>query len=394
MIPILDLKAQYKSIEDEIHAAIERVVASQQFILGPEVEALEEEVAAYSHCRYGIGVSSGTDALLFSLMAIGLQPDDEVITTPYTFFATAGSIARLGGRPVFVDIDPGTYNIDPAGIEAVITSRTKAIMPVHLFGQMADMDPIMAIAERHGLYVIEDAAQAIGAEYKGRRAGSIGHLGCFSFFPSKNLGGFGDGGMVVTNDPELADRVKLLRGHGARPKYYHKVVGGNFRLDALQAAVLRVKLKYLDSWTSGRQRNAATYRRLFADAGLTIGPPSCMTAGCQAHKEGACMLSPGKVVLPVEAPERRHIYNQFIIRVSQRDRVIEALKAHRIGHEIYYPVPLHLQECFAYLGQRPGDLPASECAAAETLALPIYPELTDAMLARVVEAVAEGVRKV
>jgi len=394
MIPILDLKAQYKSIEDEIHAAIERVVASQQFILGPEVEALEEEVAAYSHCRYGIGVSSGTDALLVSLMAIGLQPGDEVITTPYTFFATAGSIARLGGRPVFVDIDPGTYNIDPAGIEAVITSRTKAIMPVHLFGQMADMDPIMAIAERHGLYVIEDAAQAIGAEYKGRRAGSIGHLGCFSFFPSKNLGGFGDGGMVVTNDPELADRVKLLRGHGARPKYYHKVVGGNFRLDALQAAVLRVKLKYLDSWTSGRQRNAATYRRLFADAGLTIGPPSCMTAGCQAHKEGACMLSPGKVVLPVEAPERRHIYNQFIIRVSQRDRVIEALKAHRIGHEIYYPVPLHLQECFAYLGQHPGDLPASECAAAETLALPIYPELTDAMLARVVEAVAEGVRKV
>jgi dTDP-4-amino-4,6-dideoxygalactose transaminase len=332
--------------------------------------------------------------LLVSLMAIGLQPGDEVITTPYTFFATAGSIARLGGRPVFVDIDPGTYNIDPAGIEAVITSRTKAIMPVHLFGQMADMDPIMDIAERHGLYVIEDAAQAIGAEYKGRRAGSIGHLGCFSFFPSKNLGGFGDGGMVVTNDPELADRVKLLRGHGARPKYYHKVVGGNFRLDALQAAVLRVKLKYLDSWTSGRQRNAATYRRLFADAGLTIGPPSCMTAGCQAHKEGACMLSPGKVVLPVEAPERRHIYNQFVIRVAQRDRVIEALKAHRIGYEIYYPVPLHLQECFAYLGQHPGDLPASECAAAETLALPIYPELTDAMLARVVEAVAEGVRKV
>ena len=394
MIPILDLKAQYKSIEDEIHAAIERVVASQQFILGPEVEALEEEVATYSHCRYGIGVSSGTDALLVSLMAIGLQPGDEVITTPYTFFATAGSIARLGGRPVFVDIDACTYNIDPAGIEAAITPRTKAIMPVHLFGQMADMDPIMDIAGRHGLYVIEDAAQAIGAEYKGRRAGSIGHLGCFSFFPSKNLGGFGDGGMVVTNDPELADRVKLLRGHGARPKYYHKVVGGNFRLDALQAAVLRVKLKYLDSWTSGRQRNAATYRRLFADAGLTIELPSCMTAGCQAHKKDTCVLPPGKVMLPVEAPERRHIYNQFIIRVAQRDRVIEALKAHRIGHEIYYPVPLHLQECFAYLGQGPGDLPASECAAAETLALPIYPELTDAMLARVVEAVTEGVRKV
>jgi len=392
-VPLLDLKAQYTAIRDEIRAAIDRVADAQQFILGPEVEALEREVAAYSGCAYGIGVSSGTDALLVALMAIDVRPGDEVITTPYTFFATAGSIARLGAVPVFVDIDPLTFNIDPTAIEARITPRTRVIMPVHLYGQMADMDPIMDIAQRHGLVVIEDAAQAIGSEYKGRRAGSIGHMGCFSFFPSKNLGGFGDGGMVTTNDAALAERIRLLRGHGAYPKYYHKLIGGNFRLDALQAAVLRVKLKYLDDWTAGRQRNAATYRRLFAEAGLTIDPPSCLTAGCHARNKGDCTLPPGRVVLPVEAPDRRHIYNQFVIRVAQRDQVMAALKARQIGHEIYYPVPLHLQECFAYLGQRPGDLPASECAAAETLALPIYPELTDAMLAAVVEAVAAGVRE-
>jgi four helix bundle protein len=392
-VPLLDLKAQYTAIRDEIRAAIDRVADAQQFILGPEVEALEHEVAAYSGCAYGIGVSSGTDALLVALMAIDIRPGDEVITTPYTFFATAGSIARLGAVPVFVDIDPLTFNIDPTAIEARITPRTRVIMPVHLYGQMADMDPIMDIAQRYGLVVIEDAAQAIGSEYKGRRAGSIGHMGCFSFFPSKNLGGFGDGGMVTTNDAALAERIRLLRGHGAHPKYYHKLIGGNFRLDALQAAVLRVKLKYLDDWTAGRQRNAATYQRLFAEAGLTTDPPSCLTAGCRARNEGACVLPPGKVVLPVEAPDRRHIYNQFVIRVAQRDRVMSALKARRIGHEIYYPVPLHLQECFACLGQRHGDLPASECAAAETLALPIYPELTDAMLAAVVEAVAAGVRE-
>jgi four helix bundle protein len=392
-VPLLDLKAQYTAIRDEIRAAIDRVADAQQFILGPEVEALEREVAAYSGCAYGIGVSSGTDALLVALMAIDVRPGDEVITTPYTFFATAGSIARLGAVPVFVDIDPLTFNIDPTSIEARITPRTRVIMPVHLYGQMADMDPIMDIAQRHGLVVIEDAAQAIGSEYKGRRAGSIGHMGCFSFFPSKNLGGFGDGGMVTTNDAALAERIRLLRGHGAHPKYYHKLIGGNFRLDALQAAVLRVKLKYLDDWTAGRQRNAATYRRLFAEAGLTIDPPSCLTAGCHARNKGDCTLPPGRVVLPVEAPDRRHIYNQFVIRVAQRDQVMAALKARQIGHEIYYPVPLHLQECFAYLGQRPGDLPASECAAAETLALPIYPELTDAMLAAVVEAVAAGVRE-
>ncbi|NCC37396.1 MAG: DegT/DnrJ/EryC1/StrS family aminotransferase, partial [Chloroflexia bacterium] len=349
-MPLLDLKAQYATLREEIAAAIERVVASQQFILGPEVEAFEQEVAAYSQCADGIGVSSGTDALLVALMAIDLQPGDEVITTPYTFFATAGSIARLGGHPVFVDIDPLTYNIDPAGIEAAITSRTRAIMPVHLFGQMADMEPIMGIAEYHGLYVIEDAAQAIGAEYRGRRAGSIGHMGCFSFFPSKNLGGFGDGGMVTTNDPKLAERIRLLRGHGAHPKYYHRLIGGNFRLDALQAAVLRVKLKYLDGWTAARQHNAERYRQLFSAAGANIG-------------------------LPQDAGYGRHIYNQFVIRSTRRDELMAHLKAHQIGCEIYYPIPLHIQECFASLGYEVGSFPASEDAAEEVLAIPVYPEL-------------------
>ncbi len=365
-IPLLDLKAQYAPIREEIRAAIDRVADAQHFIGGPEVEALEQEVAAYVQARFGIGVSSGTDALLVALMAIDLRPGDEVITTAYSFFATAGSIYRLGGRPVFVDINPLTYNIEPAQIEAAISERTRAIIPVHLFGQMADMDPIMEIARRHDLIVIEDAAQAIGAEYRGRRAGSLGHFGCFSFFPSKNLGAFGDGGMIVTGDPDLARRARLLRNHGAEPKYYHKLVGGNFRLDALQAAILRVKLKYLDGWTAGRQRNADRYRRLFAAAGLT------------------------EVLLPHDAGYGRHIYNQFVIRTPRRAAVMAELKARRIGHEVYYPVPLHLQECFAGLGYRPGDLPESERAAAETLALPIYPELTEEMQAAVVAAVASA----
>jgi len=391
-VPLLDLKAQYRTIREEVRAAIDRVAEAQQFIMGPEVEGLEREVAAYCGCQFGIGVSSGTDALIVALMAIGIQPGDEVITTPYTFFATAGSIARVGARPVFVDIEPLTFNINPAGIEAVITSRTRAIIPVHLFGQMAEMDPIMEIAGRHNLYVIEDAAQAIGAEYKGRRAGSIGHLGCFSFFPSKNLGGFGDGGMVTTNDPDLAHRVRLLRNHGAEPKYYHKFIGGNFRLDALQAAVLRVKLKYLDGWTAGRQRNAAAYRRLFSEAGLSIPAASlaCLQNGCRsAH----CDLADARgLVLPAELPARRHIYNQFVVRVPRREAIMARLKERKIGHEIYYPVPLHLQECFGYLGYRAGDLPVSECAARQTLALPIYPELTEEMQAMVVETMAEELR--
>jgi dTDP-4-amino-4,6-dideoxygalactose transaminase len=367
-IPLLDLKAQYATIRDEIRAAVDRVLESQQFILGPEVEALEREVAAYSQCEFGIGISSGTDAILAALMAIGIQPGDEVIMPPYTFFATAGCVTRLGAKPVFVDIDPQTFNINPTQIEAAITARTRAVMPVHLFGQCAEMDPLLDIARRHNLFVIEDAAQAIGAEYRGKRAGSMGQLGCFSFFPSKNLGGIGDGGMLTTNDRALAERVKLLRNHGAQPKYYHRIVGGNFRLDAIQAAALRVKLKCLDQWSAARQRNATAYRRLFAKAGLTT------------------------IGLPSEAPARRHIYNQFVIRASQRDALMAFLKQRNIGTEVYYPVSLHQQECFADLGYRAGDFPESERAARETLALPIYPELTEAMQDIVVNAIAEFYR--
>lgn len=366
-VPLLDLKAQFDAIEDEIRAAMDRVLDSQYFIMGPEVAALEAEIAAYSQAEFGIGVSSGTDALLVALMALEIGPGDEVITTPYSFFATAGCIARLGATPVFVDIEPLGYNIDPSLIEAAITERTRAILPVHLYGQMAEMDPIMEIAEAHGLTVIEDAAQAIGAEYKGRRAGSIGHMGCFSFFPSKNLGAFGDGGMVTTNDPVLAEKLDILRKHGSRPKYYHKYVGGNFRLDALQAAVLRVKLRYLDGWTAARQSNAARYRDLFAQAGLG---------------EGA-----NAVTLPGELPDRRHIYNQFVIRTPQRDALMAHLKQHQIGCEVYYPVPLHRQECFADLGYAEGSLPQSESAALETVAIPVYPELGEAMQRGVVGSV-------
>jgi dTDP-4-amino-4,6-dideoxygalactose transaminase len=383
-IPLLDLKAQYAPIREEIRAAIDRVADAQYFIGGPEVEGLEREVAEYSQCKFGVGVTSGTDALLVALMAIDIKPGDEVITSPYSFFATAGSIYRLGAVPVFVDISLGDYNIRPDLIEAVITDRTKVVIPVHLYGQMADMDPIMEIARRHNLVVIEDAAQAIGSEYKGRRAGSIGHFGCFSFFPSKNLGGFGDGGMITANDATLAHKARLLRNHGAEPKYYHKLVGGNFRLDALQATVLRVKLRYLDGWTEGRQRNAARYRRLFVEAGLVSEDDRPASID---HRPSSIVHRPGSITLPVEEPDRRHIYNQFVIRTARRDAVIAALKERKIGHEIYYPVPLHLQECFAGYGYKPGDLPSSEQAARETLALPIYPELTEEMQATVVEVV-------
>lgn len=391
-VPLLDLKAQYQSIREELRAAIDRVSESQHFILGPEVEGLEREVADYSQCEFGIGVSSGSDALIVALMAIELKPGDEVITTPYTFFATAGAVSRLGGKPVFVDIDPLTYNLDPAAIEGAITERTRAIIPVHLYGQMTGMKPIMEIAERHKLYVIEDAAQAIGSESEGQRAGSIGHFGCFSFFPSKNLGGFGDGGMVTTNDADLADRVKLLRNHGYRPKYYNKVVGGNFRLDAIQAAILRVKLKYLDQWTEARQRNAARYRDLFNEAGLSVNPESVSYLRADGAKESAqetnSPLAKG-VVLPVEAPNGRHIYNQFVIRSDRRDELISFLRECQIGTEIYYPVPMHLQECFADLGYKAGHFPKSERAADETLALPIYPELTEEMLSDVVLSISK-----
>ena len=370
-VPLLDLRAQYATIRDEVRAALDAVIESQHFILGPEVEALEREVAEYSQCAHGVGVSSGTDALLIALMAIDLRPGDEVITTPSTFFATAGAIARLQARPIFVDIDPHTYNLDPGRIEGAITPRTRAIIPVHLYGQTADMDRILELARARNLLVIEDAAQAIGAEYKGRRAGSMGHLGCLSFFPSKNLGGFGDGGMVVTSDAALADRLKLLRNHGYRPKYYNRLVGGNFRLDAIQAAVLRVKLRYLDQWTAARQRNAATYREL-----LAVHP---FTAAGHARR----------VVPPYDAGYGRHIYNQFVIRLDARDALLAFLKERQIGSEVYYPVPMHLQECFVDLGYGIGDFPHSEAAAAETLAIPIHPELTDEMIGAVMAALEE-----
>lgn len=371
-IPLLDLSAQHQPIQAEIMAAIEQVLSSQAFILGPEVTKLEERVAAYSQARAGIGVSSGTDALLVALMALDIGPGHEVITSPYSFFATAGAIVRVGARPVFVDIDPETFNIDPAKIERAIRPNTKAIIPVHLYGQCAEMAPIMALAKQRGLHVIEDAAQAIGADYAdGRRAGSIGTVGCFSFFPSKNLGAMGDAGMVVTNDLDLAERIRVLRVHGSKPKYYHKLIGGNFRLDSVQAAVLNVKLNYLDEWTRRRQENAERYRTLFQQAGLTDKPG---------------------VVLP-EARYRRagvkhhHIYNQFVIRAPRRDELMAHLKQQGIGSEIYYPVPFHLQECFRPLGYKEGDFPESERAAKETLALPIYPELTPEQQQQVVQTI-------
>ena len=372
-VPLLDLKAHHEPLAKEILDVIEQVFKSQAFILGPEVGKLEERVAAYCQAKYGIGVTSGTDALLIALMALGVGPGDEVITSPYSFFATAGVVARLGAKPVLVDIDPKTFNIDPSKISQAVTSESKAIIPVHLYGQCADMAPIMDVAKRHNLSVIEDAAQAIGSEYRdGRRACSIGTVGCLSFFPSKNLGCLGDGGMVVTNDPDLAERMKVLRVHGSQPKYYHKLIGGNFRLDTIQAAVLNVKLNYLDGWTKRRQENAARYETLFAQSGLA---------------------QTGKVQLPEpvyrdSGIKHYHIYNQFVLRVERRDDLIAHLKQKGIGAEIYYPVPFHLQECFRNLGHKAGDFPESERAANETIAIPIYPELTMAQQTEVVEAIA------
>jgi dTDP-4-amino-4,6-dideoxygalactose transaminase len=354
-VPLLDLKAQYQTIRSEMDAAVANVFESQYFILGPGVKACEESLAAYCRCPHAIGVSSGTDALLLALMAEGIGPGDEVITSPYTFFATAGSVARLGARPVFVDIAPATFNIDVTKIEAAITPKTRAIIPVHLYGQMADMDPIMAIAKRHHLAVIEDACQSIGAEYKGRRAGSIGTYGCFSFFPSKNLGGAGDGGAITCLDKDIAAKLTVLRVHGMEPKYFHHLLGGNFRLDALQAAVVSVKLNHLDQWTQKRQDNAARYDRLFSAAKL----------------DAAGIRRPATVM-------SRHVFNQYVIRTPRRDELRAFLQTRDIGVEVYYPLPLHLQECFAYLGHKKGDFPESERAALETLALPIYPELSDA----------------
>ena len=361
-IPLLDLKAQHISIRAEVETAVAEVFESQHFILGPKVKECEEAIARYSNCSYAVGVSSGTDALLMCLMAEGIGPGDEVITTPFTFFATAGSIARLGATPVFVDIDPATYNLDATQIVDKITDKTRAIIPVHLYGQMADMDAIMEAARERDLIVIEDAAQALGAERGGQRAGSIGHYGCFSFFPSKNLGAAGDGGMIVTDDAQRYDKLVCLRSHGSKPKYYHKIIGGNFRLDALQAAIVTIKLLHLDGWTAARQRNARRYDSFLADC--------------------------SQIRVPSVAADR-HVFNQYVIRVSRRDQLRAALGEKGVNTEIYYPLPLHLQECFAYLNYKTGSLPESEKAAKETLALPIYPELGDLQARYVADCVRE-----
>jgi dTDP-4-amino-4,6-dideoxygalactose transaminase len=382
-VPLLDLKPQYHALKAEMLAAIEKVCASQAFILGPAVRELEAAVAAYCHCRHGIGVSSGTDALLVALMALDIGAGDEVITSPYTFFATGGTIARTGARPTFCDIDPVSFNLSPAAVLTFIEKRcemrgselvnratggkVKALMPVHLYGQVAEMGPLMQIAKRFGLRVIEDAAQAIGAaDAQGQRAGSWGDIGCLSFFPTKNLGAFGDAGMCVANDSALAERLDILRVHGGKPKYYHAFIGGNFRIDEIQAAVLNVKLPHLDAWSAARQRNAKFYDAAFARADL------------------------GKAVeTPRATPGVRHIYNQYVIRARDRDLLRQHLMAAGVGTEIYYPVPLHLQQCFAYLKHREGDFPNSERAAHDTVALPIYPELTEEQLQYVVSSIAE-----
>jgi dTDP-4-amino-4,6-dideoxygalactose transaminase len=364
-VPLLDLQAQYAPIREEVVKAIERVCDSQHFILGPEVTAFEDEVAAFCGVPFAVGMSSGTDALLAALMAIGVGPGDEVITTPYSFFATAGVVARLGAKPVFVDIEPGTFNIDASAAAAAVTARTKAITPVHLFGRCCDMEPILRAAAAREIAVIEDAAQAIGArDASGRLAGAIGDIGCYSFFPSKNLGAFGDAGLAVTTTSALVEGLRLMRLHGSKPKYHHHVVGGNFRLDALQAAVLRVKLKYLTGWTAARRDNAARYRVLFEEARLG-----------------------DRVVVPGDCPG--HIYNQFVIRCQDRDRLQRFLGEHGVGTEVYYPVPLHLQPCFKDLGYQQGDLPEAEAAAHEALALPIYPELPESAQRYVVTGIRE-----
>jgi dTDP-4-amino-4,6-dideoxygalactose transaminase len=374
-VPLLDLRPQYRALKQEIDEAIARVVESQYFILGPEVVGLEEEVAEYSGARFGVGMSSGTDALLAALMAYDIGAGDEVIVPTYTFFATAGVVARLGARPVFIDIDPLTYNMPADATVAAITERTRAIIPVHLYGRMAELDPFIDGLQGRDIPIIEDAAQAIGAtDAQGRHAGAVGDIGCFSFFPSKNLGGFGDGGMCVTQDDDLVHRLRMLRAHGMEPKYYHALVGGNFRLDALQAAVLRVKLRHLDSWSEARRHNADTYRALFAETGIA------------ADGASGASVDDAAVVLPAGAPG--HIYNQFVIRARDRDELQAHLKARGIGTEIYYPVPMHRQECFRELGYTQGSLPHAERAARETLALPIYPELTEEMLAAVVTGIA------
>jgi len=365
-VSVLDLPTQYQAHREEIDRAILDVVAGGHFILGPNVRSLEEEIAAYTHCRYGIGLASGTDALRLALAALDIGPGDEVITTPFTFVATASTISHAGATPVFVDIDPRTYNLVPALVEEAITPRTRAIVPVHLFGQPAEMAPILDIARKHNLRVIEDAAQAIGAEEQGRRVGSLGDIGCFSFYPTKNLGAYGDGGMVTTNDPEIAEKVRILRNHGSRERYQNEVLGFNSRLDEIQAAVLRVKLRYLEEWTARRRQIAALYTELLAHTAVTT---------------------------PYERPEVRHVYHQYTIRAPRRDELRTYLQEQGIGTMVYYPTPLHRLKLYADLDYPAGSLPVSEAVAREVLSLPIYPELTDEQVHEVAEAIRRFYRR-
>lgn len=381
-VPLLDLTRQDPAITEGLRAAFERVSASGHFIMGPEVEALEAECAAYLGARHALGVSSGTDAILLALMALGIGPGDEVICPSYTFFATAGCVWRVGAKPVFVDSTPCCYNIDPLAIEEKITPRTKAILPVHLFGQPAELDAILAVAAKHGLPVIEDAAQSIGAKYKGRATGTLGAIGCFSFFPTKNLGALGDGGLVTTNDDALAAAMRTLRVHGSRVKYHHETVGANFRLDALQAAFLRVKLPHLEAAHAARRAHAARYNDRFLKSGIAAFPTDrCVCLDPRKETRTAALLLPG-----ICQPDP--IYNQYVVRVPERrDALRGHLKAQGIATEVYYPIPLHLQDCFASLGHRPGDLPWSETLARETVALPVFPELRPDEVDRVADAV-------
>jgi dTDP-4-amino-4,6-dideoxygalactose transaminase len=385
-VPLLDLKAQYKTLKKELDEALIRTAESQYFILGPEVEKLEKAMSEYLDCKYAIGVSSGTDALLIALMAIDIKPGDEIIVPTYSFFATAGVVSRMNAVPIFVDSDTVTYNINPKEIESKITDKTRAIIPVHLYGQSAEMDEIVAIAKKHNLKVIEDGAQAIGVQYKnGVKVGNLGDIGCFSFFPSKNLGCFGDGGLVITNDDKLGAKLRIMRVHGGKPKYYHKIIGGNFRLDAIQAAVLNVKLAHLDNWSEKRRRNAELYTKLFIDSGL-------------ASSEGKIeFTSEEKVLLPKaiykdSGHKNYHIYNQYVIRVEKRDELRKYLTEKEIGTEIYYPVPFHKQECFTNLKSRfeKTNFVNSENAANESIALPIYPELADEQIEYVVKEIENG----